>query len=92
MDLCNSLPNDKILARFKLKAFADDKLKVANMMIFVLDGIENIMEIGENAGLPAFSFFSTFFFFRKASLTMSSKIVLLSALKHFCRTIGFILK
>ena len=63
MDLRNSLPNDKILAWSKLKAFTDDKLKVANMMIFVLDGIENIMEIGENAGLPAFSLFSTFFFF-----------------------------
>ena len=33
----NSLPNDKILARTKFKALADDKFIVAKIMIFVFD-------------------------------------------------------
>ena len=33
-----SLPNDKILYFSKFKAFADDKLNVAKMMISVCDG------------------------------------------------------
>ena len=38
----NSLPNDKILGLSKLKAIADDQLKVIPMAKFVLDKIENI--------------------------------------------------
>ena len=45
----NSLPKDKILNWSKLKAFADDKLKVAKIMTFVLDSVENIVGKGENA-------------------------------------------
>ena len=33
----NPLPNDKFFDFTKLKAFADDKFKVAKMMIFLLD-------------------------------------------------------
>ena len=47
----NSLPNDKILDWSKLKAFADDKIKVLKMMVFVFDRVENIVGKGENAGL-----------------------------------------
>ena len=36
-----SLPNNKILDLTKLKAFADDKLKIAEMRIFLFDSIEN---------------------------------------------------
>ena len=43
----NSLPNDKILDETKLKAFADDKINVAQMMVFVFDRVENIVENGE---------------------------------------------
>ena len=46
----NSLPNDKILDWTKFRAFADDKLNVAKMMIFVCDRVENIVRKGENAG------------------------------------------
>ena len=46
----NSLPNNKILDWSKFKAFADDKIKVLKMMIFVFDRVENISEKGENAG------------------------------------------
>ena len=46
----NSLPNDKILDPIKLKAFADDKLNVARMMISVLHTVENTVGKGENAG------------------------------------------
>ena len=38
----NSLPNDKILTLTKLKAFADDKLIIAKMIISVCDRLENI--------------------------------------------------
>ena len=48
--LLNPLPNDKILGMTKLKAFADDKLNVAKMMISLLDRVENTVGIGENAG------------------------------------------
>ena len=37
----NSLPNDKILDWSKLKVFADNKIKVLKMMIFVFDRVEN---------------------------------------------------
>ena len=49
-EMVNSSPNDKILDWSKLKAFADDKIKLAKMMIFVFDRIENILGKGENAG------------------------------------------
>ena len=39
----NSLPNDKLLDWSKLKASADDKLKVAKITISVFDSLENIV-------------------------------------------------
>ena len=44
------LPNDNISDQSKLKAFADDKLKVIKMAKFLLDKIENIVGKEENAG------------------------------------------
>ena len=52
-----SLPNNKILDRSKLKAFADDKIKVRKMMIFVFARVENIVGKGENAGYQHFLLF-----------------------------------
>ena len=46
----NSLPNDKVLAWFKLKAFADNLINISANLIFVLEEIKNIVEKGENAG------------------------------------------
>ena len=40
----NSLPNDIILDWSKLEAFTDDKIKVAKIMIFVFERVENIVE------------------------------------------------
>ena len=54
----NCLPNDKILDKLKLKAFAVDKLKVLQIAKFVLDKIENMLGKEENAMV------STGFFFR----------------------------
>ena len=51
----NSLPNVKILTWSKLRAFAEDKIKVAKMMIFVLDRVENIVGKGENPFSTMFS-------------------------------------
>ena len=42
MDLFNSLPDDKILALSKLKAFADNKINVAQNIKFVFHKVENI--------------------------------------------------
>ena len=53
----NSLQNDKILDVTKLKAFADDKINVAQMMISVFDRVENIVEKRENAGYQHFLLF-----------------------------------
>ena len=51
-----------MLDRTKLKAFADDKLNVAQMMIFFLsDRDKNIVGKGEKCCLPAFSPFPTMF-------------------------------
>ena len=46
----NSLPNNKILDWFKLKAFADNMLHVAKIMISPCNRVENIVRKGENAG------------------------------------------
>ena len=46
----NSLLNDQILDMTKLKAFAKDKLNVAQIMISVFDRVEDIVRKGENAG------------------------------------------
>ena len=49
--------NDKISHVTKLKAFADDKLNIAEMMICLLDQVENTVGIGENAGYQHFVLF-----------------------------------
>ena len=54
--MVNSLPNDKILDRSKLKAFADDKIKVLKMLIFVFEWVENIA--GEKEKMLVTSIFS----------------------------------
>ena len=41
---------DKILALFKLRAFADDKINVTQNIKRVFHMIENIVRKGENAG------------------------------------------
>ena len=53
----NSLPHDKILDLTKLKAFADDNINVAKMMISVSNRAENIVGKGENAGYQHFLLF-----------------------------------
>ena len=55
--MLNSLPNDKILDWSKLKTFADDKIEVLKMVIFVFDRVENIVGKGENAGYQYFLLF-----------------------------------
>ena len=59
--MINSLPNDKFLDWSKLKAVADDISNVPEKLKFVLGRVENIVGKEENAGLPAFSPFSTMF-------------------------------
>ena len=39
----------------KLKPFADDKLNVAEIMISLLNGVENLVGKGENAGGSLFT-------------------------------------
>ena len=53
----NSSPNDKILDAIKLKAFAENKINVAQMMISVFHRVENIVGKGENAGYQHFLLF-----------------------------------
>ena len=56
-NVLNSLPNKNVLDRTKFKAFADDKLNVAKILIYVFDRVENIMGKGENAGYQHFLLF-----------------------------------
>ena len=65
----NSLPNDKLLDWSKLKAFANDKFKVAEIMIYIFDTVENIVGKGENAGYKHFPLFPQCF--QKASFSGS---------------------
>ena len=53
---------DEILDQSKLKAFADDKIKLAKIKIFVLNSAENIVGKGENAGYQHFLVFPQCFF------------------------------
>ena len=53
----NSLPNDKMLDQSKLKALADDKIDVVEMMISPFDRVENSAGKGENAGNQHFLLF-----------------------------------
>ena len=68
----NSLPNDNFLDWTKFKALADDKLNVAEIMIYVCDRVENIMGKRENAGYQQFLLFPRCF--HKASFSGSLKI------------------
>ena len=53
----NSLPNIKNFDVTKLKAFADDRINEAHMIIFSVDGVEKIVGKGENAGYQHFLLF-----------------------------------
>ena len=57
----NSLPNDKFLHKPKFKAFADDKIIVAKLMIYDSGRVENIVGKGENAGHQHFLLFQQCF-------------------------------
>ena len=52
----NPLPNDKILDWSKLKAFADDKMNLAEKLKLLPGRVENIVGKGENADTSIFSF------------------------------------
>ena len=52
----NPLPNDKILDVTKLKAFADDKLKVGRMMIVLLEDWKTLWEKEKMLVTSIFSF------------------------------------
>ena len=68
----NPLPNNKILDWSKLKAIADDKMKVLKMVIFVFDMIENIVEKEGNASYQYFLFLPQCF--QKAFYSRSLKV------------------
>ena len=50
-----------ILGWSKLNEYADDKIKVAKMMIFVFDRVENILGKGESSGYLHFFVFTQCF-------------------------------
>ena len=58
-----------------LKASADDKIYVTEKVTYVLGWMENIVRRRENAGLPAFSSFSTMF--SKSFFSRLSKVGIL---------------
>ena len=60
--LINSLPNNKFVDCFKLKAFADDKIYVTRTLTFALRRVENIVGKGEKGWFPAFFSFSHYVF------------------------------
>ena len=59
----------------KLKAFADDIVNVAGMMISLSDSVENIVGKGENAGYQHFLLFPQCFqMFQKPSFSGTLKV------------------
>ena len=68
----NSLPNEKFLDWSKLKALADNKIKLAEKLKFVLGRVENIVGKGENAGYQHFLLVPQCF--QKASISGSLKV------------------
>ena len=54
--MLNSLPNDKFLNLSKLKAFADDKVNLAEKLKLVLGGVENIVGKEEMLVTSIFTF------------------------------------
>ena len=68
----NSLPNDKILDWSKLKAFADAKINVTQMLKFVFTMVENIVGKEENAG---YHFLLSLQCFQKFFFSVSIKVV-----------------
>ena len=52
-----SLPNNKILGLYKLKALADNNINLTENLKLVLERIENIVGKGENAGYQHFLLF-----------------------------------
>ena len=53
----NPLPDDKIVALFKWKAFADDNINSAKKVRFFFDGVENVVGKGEITGYQHFLLF-----------------------------------
>ena len=91
----NSLQNDTILDRLKLKEFADGTINVTAILKYGLLKVENIEGKGENAGKQHFLLFPQCF--QKASFSGSLKVVIVwidplpddkildwSKLKAFC--------
>ena len=70
----NLFPDDKNLTLSKLKAFADDKINVTQMIISVFNRAENIVGKGENVGYQHFLLFPQCF--EKASFSDTSKCVI----------------
>ena len=91
--LVKTLPNNKILDMTKLKALADDKLKIAKLTISLSDRIEkNTMVKGENAVYQHFLLFPLCF--QKPSLLGSLKVGIVTSLEltfHQTKTLGFTL-
>ena len=65
----------KLLDLSKLKAFAGDKLNLAEKLKFLLGKLENIVGKGENAGFQQFLLFQQCF--QNASISVSSKVGIL---------------
>ena len=64
-NMVDPFPNNKIFYVTISKAFTDDKINVAQIMIPVFDRVENIVGKGENAGYQHFLLFPQCF--QKAS-------------------------
>ena len=68
----NPLPEDKILALSKMKAFEDNNISVIQMTKIFFDGVENMVVKGENVDDQQFLLFPQCF--QKASFPGASKV------------------
>ena len=69
----NSLPNSKTVDQFKLKAFADGKIVVAQKLTIGLESIDNIVGKVENASYQHFLLFPQCF--QKATFSGSLIVI-----------------
>ena len=72
--MINALPDDKILALSKLKAFTDNRSYATQNIKFIFHNTENIVGKGEKCWLPAFFPYPTMFFKKAYSLKKKKNV------------------
>ena len=75
MNLINALQNNKILDQTKAKAFEDNKINIAPVMVFVVAKAKNIVGNRRKCWLPSIFSYSQQCFLETSSVSLKLLIV-----------------